>query len=422
MKKIESVYGFRLTGKVLLLAVFFALYSAGMNGEISEEKSIEVRKRLKMLNKPAVKSIKSEDGDMIDCVDIYRQPAFDHPAMENHTIQMEPSDESPTLEPSKNTSESATTVISQVWHKSGSCPKGTIPIRRVRKEDLLGAGSLESYGRKNPYVPDTTHKKINEKRLEHFPEVNRSVTYLITQGYSYIGARGDINVWNPSLESQDEYSSAQIWLRNGLPQNYESVESGWVVNPKVYGDMQTRLFAYWTADSSTKTGCFDLTCSGFVQTSHEIALGASIDPVSSRFGNQYKISIYLYQDSNTGNWWLQFGERINIGYWPARLFSLLTHSALYVMWGGEVYSSKIKTSPHTTTQMGSGYYAEGLFGSGCFINNIRIRDYSMSLKFPDWIASASEEVYCYHATIYRPGYLSEPNFYFGGPGRNPSCP
>jgi hypothetical protein len=30
----------------------------------------------------------SEDGDIIDCVDIYKQPAFDHPALKNHTIKV----------------------------------------------------------------------------------------------------------------------------------------------------------------------------------------------------------------------------------------------------------------------------------------------------------------------------------------------
>ena len=29
-----------------------------------------------------------EDGDIIDCVDIYMQPALDHPLLKNHTIQV----------------------------------------------------------------------------------------------------------------------------------------------------------------------------------------------------------------------------------------------------------------------------------------------------------------------------------------------
>ncbi|KAF3776561.1 hypothetical protein EJ110_NYTH47026 [Nymphaea thermarum] len=28
-----------------------------------------------------------EDGEWIDCIDIYSQPAFGHPALQNHTIQ-----------------------------------------------------------------------------------------------------------------------------------------------------------------------------------------------------------------------------------------------------------------------------------------------------------------------------------------------
>jgi len=38
----------------------------------------------------------------------------------------------------------------QTWQKSGSCPKGTIPIRRISREDLLRADSLDSFGRKFP--------------------------------------------------------------------------------------------------------------------------------------------------------------------------------------------------------------------------------------------------------------------------------
>jgi len=32
--------------------------------------------------------LQSEDGDIIDCVNIYGQPAFDHPALKNHTIKV----------------------------------------------------------------------------------------------------------------------------------------------------------------------------------------------------------------------------------------------------------------------------------------------------------------------------------------------
>lgn len=38
--------------------------------------------------------------------------------------------------------------ITQLWHKNGRCPKGTIPIRRTRKDDVLRASSVQSFGKK----------------------------------------------------------------------------------------------------------------------------------------------------------------------------------------------------------------------------------------------------------------------------------
>lgn len=32
--------------------------------------------------------LQTEDGNIFDCVDIYKQPAFDHPLLKNHTIQV----------------------------------------------------------------------------------------------------------------------------------------------------------------------------------------------------------------------------------------------------------------------------------------------------------------------------------------------
>ncbi|XP_045820385.1 uncharacterized protein LOC123913623 [Trifolium pratense] len=39
------------------------------------------------INKPHVKSIRTESGYIVDCVDINKQPAFDHPLLKNHTLQ-----------------------------------------------------------------------------------------------------------------------------------------------------------------------------------------------------------------------------------------------------------------------------------------------------------------------------------------------
>ncbi|WJZ82238.1 hypothetical protein VitviT2T_002012 [Vitis vinifera] len=34
----------------------------------------------------AVKTIKTKHGDIYDCVDFYKQPAFDHPLLKNHNF------------------------------------------------------------------------------------------------------------------------------------------------------------------------------------------------------------------------------------------------------------------------------------------------------------------------------------------------
>jgi hypothetical protein len=54
-------------------------------------------------------------------------------------------------------------------------------------------------------------------------------SFLIATGYNFVGARGDINVWSPRVESSDEYTTAQIWLKNGLG-DIETLEAGWMVS------------------------------------------------------------------------------------------------------------------------------------------------------------------------------------------------
>ncbi|CAL5380719.1 unnamed protein product [Camellia sinensis] len=72
---------------LLVLIVVLLPLCYGDIVSISGQKLDDVDKQLKHLNKPALKSIKSPDGDIIDCVHISHQPAFDHPLLKNHTIQ-----------------------------------------------------------------------------------------------------------------------------------------------------------------------------------------------------------------------------------------------------------------------------------------------------------------------------------------------
>ncbi|KAI9106627.1 hypothetical protein K1719_022155 [Acacia pycnantha] len=343
--------------RLIVIVLGLMCIPCSYSGSFSKQKILEVQRKIKQLSKHSIKTIKSEDGDIIDCIDIKKQPALDHPTLKHHKVQM-------------------------------------IPTYNATKES-----SAE------------TRTTIQQK--------NHSKAILFALGYRYLGGKGDIIVFNPFVETDDEYSTSQVALINGAYNNYELVEAGWAVNPSVYGDRQTRLFAYWTVDGSIKTGCFDLTCRGFVQTSNEIALGAAINLKSIPADLTYQITIYIYKDPYTNNWWLQYNEK-NMGYWPAEIFSGMRSNAESVEWGGEVYSKRVGTRPHTATHMGSGQFPDRWFGTSGTVTRMRIKDNYPELKSPVYVETFSDEYYCYDAR-YVSDYVEDPEFYYGGPGRNPMC-
>ncbi|GJW97632.1 early flowering 3-like protein, partial [Tanacetum coccineum] len=263
----------------------------------------------------------------------------------------------------------AMTITSQRWQKSGSCPKGTIPIRRTQKHSLH-KDNLHDYGMKKP-----SETKSQEANLKYAINslLNHSVAEIVTEGYSYSGAKVDIKVWTPYVEREDEYSTSRVVIQTGALNAFEAVETGWAVNPSVYGDHETRLYVYWT-------------------------------------------------DPKTNNWWVNYGESINIGYWPAELFVLLKYQGLLVKWGGEVYSSRVKTHPHTATYMGNGNTPMAAFAEDCgTMKRMRVEQNSEPLMIPEWTDAVVDEYRCYDI-FYMVDYVADPVFYYGGPGRSPWCP
>ncbi|KAL7593616.1 uncharacterized protein LOC111890582 [Lactuca sativa] len=378
----------------------------------------QVMKHLNRFNKPSMKSIKSPDGDIIDCVHISNQAAFDHPSLKNHQIQMKPNfhPEGMNYESMKTSSEKQET-IPQLWRLNGNCPKGTIPIRRTKKEDILRASSINKYGKKTSqstvaHPTSVDLDLINQSGHQH------AIAYVEGEFY---GAKATMNVWDPQIQQSNEFSLSQIWLLGGsFASDLNSIEVGWQVSPDLYGDNHTRFFTYWTSDAYQATGCYNLLCSGFIQINNEIALGASISPISKYHGSQYDISILVWKDPEQGNWWMQFGNGKVLGYWPASLFSYLTDSASMIQWGGEVVNSA-SDGQHTTTQMGSGHFPEEGFGKSSYFRNVQIVDGSNSLRVPKDIQTFTEEPNCYDVQTGKNGAWGSYIFY-GGPGRNQNCP
>ncbi|GLJ20830.1 hypothetical protein SUGI_0379760 [Cryptomeria japonica] len=377
----------------------------------SDTKLKRIARHLKRLNKPAVKTIQSPDGDIIDCVLAHHQPAFDHPRLKGLSPQ-----EPPVWRPKGDRRGGAFKKF-QLWHHMGECPEGTVPIRRTTQQDIMRVGSVKRFGRKSNRHPAAWNPKRRDSVYSGGHE--HAVGYVM--GDQYYGAKASLNVWTPHIQKPYEFSLSQMWVISGsFGQDLNTIEAGWQVSPELYGDSYPRFFTYWTTDAYQATGCYNLLCSGFVQTNNGIAIGAAISPTSAFNGGQYDISLLVWKDPNHGNWWLEFGDGLLVGYWPAFLFSHLADHASMIQWGGEIVNTR-PGGVHTSTQMGSGHFAAEGFSKASYFRNLQVVDWDNSL-----IPLTNLQVLADHPECYdiQGGVNNKWGnyFYYGGPGRNPKCP
>ncbi|CAK9138585.1 unnamed protein product [Ilex paraguariensis] len=363
-----------------------------------------IRGYLRKINKSAVKTIQSPDGDLIDCVLSHVQPAFDHPKLKGQK-PLEPPERPKGLDSTNEMTESF-----QLWRDSGeSCPEGTIPIRRTTENDVLRASSIRRYGRK--IRRGVRHDTMSSDHEHAVAFVN---------GDQYYGAKASLNVWTPRVTDQYEFSLSQVWVISGsFGDDLNTIEAGWQVSPALYGDNYPRFFTYWTTDAYQATGCYNLLCSGFVQTNNKIAIGAAISPRSSFNGRQFDIGIMIWKDPKHGHWWLEFGSGLLIGYWPSFLFTHLQSHASMVQFGGEIVNSR-SLGYHTSTQMGSGHFADEGFRKASYFRNLQVVDWDNSLIPLSNLHLLADHPNCYDIKAGRNGVWGD-YFYYGGPGRNARC-
>ncbi|KAK0602298.1 hypothetical protein LWI29_032095 [Acer saccharum] len=383
--------GFSFQALLPLFLAFFSLQRVSAlnctinvnNRQVSSLRLERIQRHLNKINKPPVITIQRKPSEMPRSVKVLKE-------------EEEGGD-------SKRSKEEDHIIKSawQMWHRNGTrCPKGTVPIRRSTEHDVLRAKSLFDFGKKQ--------RKFSLDRQSDAPDVvsgnghEHAIAYTGTQ--EVYGARATINVWDPSIQVVNEFSLSQIWVLSGSfdGSDLNSIEAG------------------WQSDSYQATGCYNLLCAGFIQTNSRIAIGAAISPVSSISTNQYDITILIWKDPKLGNWWMGFGENMLVGYWPAELFTHLADHATMVEWGGEVVNSRAN-GEHTSTQMGSGHFAEDGFQKASYFRNLEIVDSDNSLSSAQDISILAENTNCYNI---KSSYNNEwgTYFYYGGPGKNPQCP
>ncbi|KAG0517161.1 hypothetical protein BDA96_09G064300 [Sorghum bicolor] len=381
--------------------------------------------RLARLRDASVKTIQSPDGDVIDCVPAHLQPAFEHPKLRGQKPESEPAERPRSSSGSFSDAadrgdDGDDDPLPQVWRRSGeSCPDGTVPVRRTTEDDVLRASSSSAtrFGMK-------ARGGVFARRDSTGGGHEHAVGYVT--GGQFYGAKASLNVWPAQVASPAEFSLSQIWVISGaFGHDLNTIEAGWQVSPQLYGDNSPRFFTYWTDDAYKETGCYNLHCSGFVQTSSRVAIGAAISPISTYAGRQFDITVLIWKDPRRGHWWLQLGSGGSagglVGYWPSALFTHLGSRADMVQFGGEVVNARPAGAPHTPTQMGSGRFPAEGYARAAYFRNVQVVDWDNSLVPAAGLRLLADRPGCYDIAGGSGGAWGT-YFYYGGPGRNARCP
>jgi len=205
------------------------------------------------------------------------------------------------------------------------------------------------------------------------------------QHVSNHGGSAAYSIYKTFTQSDNDFSLLQTAVtRDNVPKPGDNsqrvgqtVEAGWINYPAQIAS--PHLFTFYTTDGyqtlADNKGGWNRDVAGWVQTDSQIFPGTAFSPLSTRGGTQYEITIeyYLYQ----GNWWLFVLDRW-IGYYPASLFGAGTDAgqslqtqADNIFYYGEIYDSHPQL---TTTDMGSGSFANAGRGQSAYIRNMVYTD------------------------------------------------
>jgi hypothetical protein len=293
-----------------------------------------------------------------------------------------------------------------------SCPRATIPLRRVTLEDVARFPTLSAFLHAG---------KMGDGSLERQPPIlpeNNGHYYAVSyQSVDNLGGGAWLNVWSPTVEL-DQMSLAQLWVVGeveGDVAKTQTVEAGWQVYPDKWGSKQAALFIYYTSDDYQQSGCYNLECDGFVQVANNIYLGKELDQYSSTNGAQFGFNL-KWERTTDGNWWLYYkglGDYIPVGYYKSSLFAggTLANKAERISFGGE------DTEVPKALQMGSGEKASAGWAHAALMDEVFYIDTNTAVQWNN--LTAKEVVHaCYTTDIHNAQGDSGTYFYFGGPNCN----
>ncbi|KAF1004072.1 MAG: hypothetical protein GAK28_04236 [Luteibacter sp.] len=311
------------------------------------------------------------------------------------------------------------------------CAEGSVPFRRLTIDEIAAHRTLEDFlSKERPEAADDRH---------YYAHVAQTAPSNI------LGGGAGLNLWKPVVDNHT-MSLLQIWLSGQSEANAtQTAEVGWQVQPGAWNTYDPTIFVYWTADGYSQTGCYNLGCTGFVQTASDLALGSSIpsDRYSVKGGSQGIVNVSWQRNNDDGSWWLVLdGEAV--GYLPGNLYGQgdlgRADGNRLMDAGGEIADGGKPAAP-----MGSGEYADAGYRQAAFVTDLHYLDGNLAKQPVDLMSGntwINPTPHCYTLSLIGvnasdiPGGLPEgtsttPNheagmsgtsFYLGGPGTaNADC-
>ncbi|OVA00633.1 protein of unknown function DUF239 [Macleaya cordata] len=256
-----------------------------------------------MRQAPPLGNKKSEYGHGFECVNIDKQPGLEHPLLKNHIIQFFNREPNGPL---------------GLRVQDKKCPSGRIPVPRR-------SISLKKGLKDGPYFYTMIRK------VGHF-----------------LGTKGISTVAYPTVGHDGQFYRCKLWITGPEGTNQSSIQIGWEVFPKKYGDDMPHFFTFLTTDSY-RTICYHMECTGYIQVSR-IIVPSMIIYQSESAGSQFNIEISIQKERQTGNWWVRVGDEY-VGYWPKGVLPNVDF-AQNITWGCEDSEAYVPTmfdnghSPH----------------------------------------------------------------------------
>ena len=400
----------------------YAALTAHADSKIAHEDALDEMKAhiLKLYQKTeAPHSFTDESGAIYDCIPIEQQPALKGT---RGSVPKAP-DAPPAVPAGPHTSGGphenwkdhhiASPLGADNKDRYGNmmhCPSGTIPMRRVTLADMRRFPTLRDFFRKGPRGAG---RPPRESEPPTVPATHRWAHAY--QNVANGGGHSFLNLWDPPIGSGQVFSLSQHWYVGGSGSKLQTLECGWQVYPAFYGDTKPHLFTYWTADDYNTTGCYNLTCSAFVQISSAYYPGMALGPTSILGGPQYIVELTYWHTG--GRWWFYVNGTSGsnaIGYYPDSLYKggALAGNASEIDYGGETVGTT------TFPRMGSGQFANQGWQKAAYQRTI---GYYQPLGGPMINASLTPSQSwpnCYTAEVVKYAAPWYETLWYGGPGGN----